>query len=116
MALTREQILARKTAGNVGNTEEYQLSDGSGTVIIRGLTRNEAIRIRESDSDMGKRDDLLISLGLVEPAMSPEDVAAWGEADGQFVVMTELSEAIGRLSGMTEGAGKSRVPRARKRS
>lgn len=113
MALTREQILARKKAGT---TLEYKLSDGSGTVIIRGLTRNEAVRIRESRDELNARDDLLISLGLVDPAMSPQDVAAWGEIEGQFVVMTDLSEAIGELSGMTEGAGKSRVSRARKRS
>jgi hypothetical protein len=113
MALTREQILARKVAGK---TEEYKLSDGSGTVVIRGLNRNEAIRIRDSDDELGERDNLLISLGLVEPAMSPAEVAAWGEIEGQFVVMTELSEAIGRLSGMVEGAGKSRVSRPRKRS
>lgn len=112
MALTREQILARKTAGN---TQEYKLSDGSGTVLIRGLTRNEAVRIRDTEGGLITRDDLLISLGLVDPAMSPEDVAAWGEIEGQFVVMTDLSEAIGALSGMTQGAGKSRVSRPRKR-
>lgn len=114
MALSREAILARKTAG--AKTEEYKLSDGSGTVIIRGLTRNEAIRIRDLKGDLSARDDLLISLGLLEPAMTPEEVAEWGEAQGEFVVMTDLSEAIGRLSGMTEDAGKSRVPRAGKRS
>jgi hypothetical protein len=111
MALTRDEILARKTGGK---TEEYKLSDGSGTVTIRGLTRNEAIRIRDAGGDLGERDNLLISLGLVDPAMTPEDVAAWGETAGEFIVMTELSEAIGRLSGMVEGAGKSRVPRTRK--
>jgi len=113
MALTREEILARKTAGK---TEEYKLSDGSGSVIIRGLTRNEAIRIRETEGGLTDRDNLLVSLGLVEPAMTPEDVAAWGEAEGDFMVITELSEAIGRLSGMTQDAGKSRVPRPGKRS
>lgn len=111
MALTRDEILARKGGAH---TEEYKLSDGSGTVTIRGLTRNEAIAIRDTQGGIDARDNLLISLGLVEPAMTPEDVAAWGEAQGQFVVMTDLSEAIGRLSGMVEGAGKSRVSRPRK--
>jgi hypothetical protein len=113
MALTREEILARKTGPK---TEEYKLSDGSGTVTIRGLTRNEAIRIRDEQGGIDARDNLLISLGLVDPAMTPDDVAAWGDAEGQFVVMTDLSEAIGRLSGMVEGAGKSGVPRTGKRS
>jgi hypothetical protein len=110
MALTREQILARKTAGK---TEEYPLSDGSGTVTIRGLSRNEALQVRDAGG-IGKGEDLLVSFGLVDPPMSPEDVAEWGEAEGDFMVITGLSEAIGRLSGMVEGAGKSRVSRARK--
>lgn len=111
--LTRDEILARKNA-RAGGTEQYKLSDGSGTVTIRGLTRNEAIRVRDAEGGLSARDDLLISIGLVDPPMSQQDVAEWGETEGDFVVITDLSEAIGRLSGMTEGAGKSRVPRTRK--
>lgn len=110
--LTREEILARKTEGH---TEAYDLSDGSGTVTIRGLSRNEALKVRDAGT-IAKGEDLLVSFGLVDPAMSPDDVAAWGDVEGQFMVITDLSEAIGRLSGMREGAGKSGVPRARKRS
>lgn len=110
--LTREEILARR---DQVHREPYDLSDGSGTVTIRGLTRNEAIKVRDAGS-LSKGEDLLVSLGLVEPAMTPEDVAAWGEAEGQFIVITDLSEAIGVLSGMREGAGKSGVPRSGKRS
>ncbi len=108
MALTREQILARKVAGK---TEIYPIDDGE--VVIRGLTRNEALEVREAET-LADKDNLLISLGLVEPTMSPEDVAAWAESD-EAGVLAGLSERIGVLSGMSEGAGKSRVPRARRR-
>ena len=109
MPLTREQILARKVAGK---TETFELGDGH--VVIRGLTRNEALMVREAET-LADKDNLVISLGLVDPVMSPEDVAAWGESDDAGT-LSAISERIGELSGMSEGAGKSRVSRARRRS
>lgn len=112
MALTREQILARKVAGN---TEEHKIGDD--VVIIRGLTRDESLSMRQASEsgDLGAADNLLIHYGLVEPEMSVDDVAAWAAADDAGTLV-DLSQAIARLSGMSEGAGKSRVPRAGKRS
>lgn len=112
MALTREQILARRVAGK---TEEFKIGDD--VVVIRGLTRDESLSMRKAGEagDLGATDNLLIHYGLVDPEMSIEDVAAWAAADDAGT-LTDLSQAIARLSGMVEGAGKSRVPRARKRS
>lgn len=109
MALTREQILARKVAGN---TEAFPI-DGD-EVIIRGLTRNEALQLRGMSS-VGDMDNLMISMAMVEPTMTPEDVAAWGDA-GAAGTLIQLSLRISELSGIQEGAGKSGVPRTRKRS
>jgi hypothetical protein len=109
VALTREQILARKVAGH---TESFKIGDGE--VIIRGLTRNEALLVRAGDN-AGEMDNLMISLGMVDPVMTPEDVDAWGEV-GDAGTMIRLSNRISELSGMVEGAGKSGVPRARRRS
>ena len=109
MALTREQILARKTAGH---TEPYKIDDDE--VIIRGLTRNEALRVQKTE-DLEDKDNLMISLGLVDPVMTPDDVAAWGAADVAGTLV-QLGNAISRLSRMVEGAGKSGVSRPRKRS
>lgn len=108
--LTREEILNRKKAGK---TDPYELADGSGTVEIRGLTRDESLQIAEAGT-LADKDNLLISFGLVNPAMTPEDVAAWA-ADESAGVLSGLSQRIAEQSGMTEGAGKSRVPRARRR-
>jgi hypothetical protein len=111
VALTRDEILARKVHGN---TEQFALGDGDGGyVVIRGLTRNEALQVREGKTT-GDMDNLMISLGMVDPVMSPEDVAAWGEV-GDAGTMIRLSNRISELSGMVEGAGKSGVPSARKR-
>jgi hypothetical protein len=109
VALTREQILARKVAGI---TEPFKIDNDE--VIIRGLTRNEALAIRAAETD-GERDNLMISFGLVDPPMTPEDVDAWGAGDDAGT-MIRLSNRISELSNMVEGAGKSGVSRTRKRS
>jgi hypothetical protein len=112
VALTRDEVLARKVHGT---TEQFALGDGGGGyVVIRGLTRNEALLVRAGDN-VGEMDNLMISLGMVDPVMSPEDVAAWGEV-GDAGTMIRLSNRISELSGMVEGAGKSGVPRPRRRS
>lgn len=108
--LSRDEILNRKKAGK---TEKYALSDGSGEVEVRGLTRDEALAVAAADT-LAEKDNTLISLGLVNPALSPDDVAAWA-GDESAGVLSGLSQRIAELSGMTEGAGKSGVPRARRR-
>jgi hypothetical protein len=52
---------------------------------------------------------------LVDPEMTEDDVRAWGETDDTGTLEV-VSYRIGQLSRMVEGAGKSRVSRARKRS
>jgi hypothetical protein len=107
--LTREQILARKRGHEV-----VELPDGSGTVEVRGLNRREALNIAEID-EAAERDAQLISYGLVDPQLTVDEVKAWGEEDDTGT-LEHVSYRIGVLSRMVEGAGKSRVSRARKRS
>lgn len=110
MPLTREQILARKT---IGRTETF-VYDGEEIAIIRGLTRNEALKCRDLPT-VEEQDNLLISYGMVEPQMTPEDIAAWADQDNAGL-LSAISSRIGEISKMSEGAGKSRVSRTRKRS
>lgn len=98
--LTREEILARATGGEV-----VTLPSG-GQVKIRGLSRNEAIGVQEREG-AAARDNYVVATGLVDPAMSEDDVAAWGELPGGAGDLVEISREISRLSGMSEGAGKS---------
>lgn len=107
--LTREEILARKMGQAM-----VELPDGSGTVTVRGLNRREAMTVAGMD-DHYERDAYLTSCGLVDPAMTVEDVKAWGEND-ETNTLEVVSRAIGELSGMVEGAGKSGVSRPRRRS
>jgi hypothetical protein len=107
--LTRDQILARKLGHDV-----FELPDGSGTVTLRGLNRREAMTSAAIE-DHYERDAFLISAGMVDPAMSIDDVKAWGDADGTDT-LEAVSRRIGELSGMVEGAGKSSVSGPRRRS
>lgn len=102
--LTREQILARKTGRGTAT-----LPDGS-TVAIRALTRDEVLESQECES-LGDRDNLIVSLGMTDPALSVEDVAAWA-AGGDAGDLTAVTDAIAELSGLKQGAGKSRVAAA----
>lgn len=107
--LTKEQILARKLGRDV-----VELPDGSGTVEVRGLNRREALHVSSLDNPYD-RDVFLVACGLVDPAMTEEEVKAWGDQDDTGTIEA-VSLRIGELSRMVEGAGKSRVPRARRRS
>jgi hypothetical protein len=99
--LTREQILARKTGRG-----KATLPDGS-TVAIRALTRDEVIGMQQIES-IAERDNFIVSTGMTDPALSVEDVAAWA-AGGDAGDLVAVSEAVAELSGLKQGAGKSRV-------
>lgn len=105
--LTREEILARKRGGDVVPLP------GGGTVEVRGLNRSQAVAVGEVESGLD-RDALLISLGLVDPVMTVEDVLKWGSEDDSGTLEI-VSRRIGELSRMVEDAGKSSVSRARRR-
>jgi hypothetical protein len=105
--LTREEILA-KTRGE----ETVELKSG-GSVRVRGLSRNEALAVQECEGTAA-RDNLMISLGMIEPKLSVEDVAAWADA-GSAGDAADVGETIGQLSGFREGAGKSGVSRSRRK-
>lgn len=98
--LTREQILARKVAGR---TELVPLSGGD-EVEVRGLSRGEA-------SECGKIDDqddvecLALHYGLVNPALSVDEVRAWRKSDESGEVQ-KVVDAVQRLSGTAPGQGK----------
>lgn len=102
--LTRDQILARKTGRGT-----VTLPDGS-TVAIRALTREEVVRAQ--DKPAHERSLYYIAAGMVEPALSLEEVKAWAESApaGDLVA---VEEGIAELSGLTEGAGKRAYKRPR---
>ena len=98
--LTRAEILARKV---YGKTDTVTLEDGA-QVIVRGMTRGEARELSRID-DPGDVENTALHYGLVEPALSIEDVAKWCANDGSGDVQTVV-DAIQRLSGTAPGQPK----------
>lgn len=96
--LTRDEILARKTGRGT-----VDLPSG-GTVAIRALTRDECLAVRDA-GNLRDGDTLLISFGMVDPALTVEDVAAWAQSDngGDLVA---VSNEISVLSKMAPRSGK----------
>jgi hypothetical protein len=82
--------------------------DGVGTIRFRALSNGEAIRVSEVAATKN-RQALILSLGLVEPALTVGEAHIWmqsapaGEVDA-------VSKKIAAMSGMLEGAGKSGLP------
>lgn len=109
--LTREQILARKLGA-----EPVKLGDGSGEVLVRGLSRQESHAIGKLE-DNAEREVQSLAAGLVDPAMSADDCRAWMGNDS-FGALQPVVQRIMELSGMAPGQGKDAtksVPRSRAR-
>lgn len=98
-------------------TEEVDL--GGGTVIVRGLSRGEVTAAKAAakgsrENQIDAVENHLIAAALVAPEMTVEEVAEWLEyapAGDAVAVMAAIQE----LSGLAEGAQKSRVAGVRKR-
>lgn len=96
---TRDEILNRKIGHGTVDVP------GLGTFTIRPLSRNEAMRVHRCDTEQ-EGENLLVSLGLVEPAMTVDDVEQWAAMDGSAGDLQALSIAIGTISGMMTTSGK----------
>lgn len=98
-------IKAKLLARRVG-TDTVEI-DGVGTVTVRGLTRNESIMVA-NEKHLGKRDQVMLSLGMVDPPMTAADVAEWSAAAPGGEI-EDVSRKIAELSKMTEAAPKGDV-------
>ncbi len=101
-ALTREQILDRALG-----REDVPLGDGY--VTVRGVTRKEAARFRNSKidpDDVVAQEALMISTAMIDPVLTLDETIAmlstWGTDEIQAIV-----DMISRLSGRGEGQAKA---------
>lgn len=77
----------------------------AGPVKVRGLSRLEVL-------DLGGRGKVdferrLLALGVVDPALSEDQVAAWQAIPGRAGEIGRVSNRITELSGIGEGAAKA---------
>jgi hypothetical protein len=99
--LTRDEILARKLGKGVAKLP------GGGEVAVRALTRDEVLQA-EGQKSSADRSNFIVSIGMTDPKLSLEDVAAWA-ATGEAGDLVAVSERIAELSGLKQGADKSGV-------
>lgn len=81
--------------------------EGVGTVTVRGLSRADVLDLRKRvDEEKIDFEHGLVQAGMVDPAMSVEDVAAWQKASpaGELEAVTKK---ISELSGLTKEADKT---------
>lgn len=106
--LTTEQLTTPRGPA----TYVVELDDGD--VTVRALLRDEVIELQKI-RDATKRENLIMSLGMVDPPMTPDEVAAWASwaPAGE---LQKVSFKIGSVSGMLETSGKDATKSAAKRS
>jgi hypothetical protein len=91
---------------------DVELPSGTGTVRVRGLSRQEAVAVSscENEQDMER---MALVAGMLNPQLTLQEVVEWSQvavaADVQAV-----AKAISDLSNMDVGAGKGPTSRSRR--
>ena len=80
---------------------------GVGTVRVRGLSRAEALLVRDA-VDRAKGEQKILSLAMVDPKLTEAEVAAWQSASVALEIEA-VTDKIMELSGMSESAAKEAV-------
>lgn len=83
--------------------------DGVGTVRVRALSRAEALKVQGQQMSTAKMERVLLSLAMVDPVLTEDDVAEWQKVSGAGELQTVV-EVVTDLSGMRQEAAKSGVP------
>ncbi|HEY5880110.1 MAG TPA: hypothetical protein VIU11_14465 [Nakamurella sp.] len=79
---------------------------GLGVIMIRPLSRAEALAVYQKDMPAAKMEQVLISKACVNPTFTPAEVGQWqaSSAAGEMLI---LVNAILEVSGMEIGSGKA---------
>lgn len=100
MMLSKTELLARRLG-----EAEYEIP-GVGTVRMRGLSRAEVLELRSLEGGVAATDRRMLSLALVDPPVTEDDVATWQQNSNPGEIEA-LTLAIADLSGMGDGAAKA---------
>jgi hypothetical protein len=84
-----------------------------GTITVRGLSRYELLLAGKLADDKGVAvmEQHMLSMAMVDPEMSTKDVEAWQKASPAGEIMPVVA-LVNQLSGVGQGADKSRVQEA----
>jgi hypothetical protein len=109
MAIDKAALLAKR---DQGTAREVELPSGAGSVMVRGLTRKEALRVHGKEMDEEESERVLIAMALVDPVMTEDEISQWQEVcmAGELVPVVD---AILELSGMAADVTKAAMKRFR---
>lgn len=96
--------------------ETAEVPSHAGPITIRPLRRDETLALkteRAQGMTIGEWECHMLSKALVHPAMTPAEVALWQASDKAGGLLERVIEAVTELSGLGEGADKSRVQATR---
>lgn len=82
---------------------------GVGTVRVRALARDEVFACQGLKDDQAAFEARVLSIGLVDPALSEDDVLEW-RRNSPYDEAEAVLDAIRDLSKLSQGAAKSGVP------
>lgn len=88
---TKSKLLARRLGSKTVATEV-------GDLVVRALNREEARQVAAA-KDQAERDRRLLSLGIVDPELTADDVDAWSAA-APAGELEDVSLEIAKLSKM----------------
>lgn len=104
---------AKLLAARSGNTRPVEVP-GVGEVVVRGLTRAEVLTIQQKgDLDAADMEALLVSLAMVEPALTLDEVKQW-QTVAPAGELEPISAAVQELSGLQVAAVKAEMQRFRR--
>lgn len=107
MAIDKAALLARKAQGT---TREIPLPSGDGFVVVRGLTRKEALRVQGDEMDEETAERMLLAVALLDPVLTEDEIGEWqdGAPAGELVPVVD---AILEMSGLNAEVQKESMRR-----
>ena len=105
--MDKEALFARRLG-----TQVVELD--AGPVIVRALSRGEAMSLRGKEMPVEEMERRLLALAMVDPAMTEDDVRQWQEASPAGEIET-VTNAVLKVSGMEVRADREAYRRFRKR-
>jgi hypothetical protein len=108
---------ARLAGDPDASTDEHvEIPTHAGPVVIKPLSRGEVLALNDARGSgkltLAQFEAQMVSKALVHPPMTPAEVEMWQGVDKAGGVLAEVTDKVSEISGLDEGADKSRVSAA----
>lgn len=107
-----DDMKARLLAGG-GGEDTAKVETHAGIVTVRRLTRMEVLQLNMGRElgviDVPGFEQKMVSLAMVDPPMTETDVKVWQETESAGGALADITDKISEISGLAQGAQKSRV-------